>query len=63
MTSNTPWTPSLAWHAKVLSVLLLLCAAVLGIGWYITARLPQPYQVKHPAPQATPWKGQPQENL
>lgn len=61
--TNTSWTPSLSWHAKVFGVLLVVCAVLFAVGWYVTARLPQPYQPKRPAPQVTVWKGQPQENL
>ena len=60
---NTPWTPSFTWHAKTVGALLVVCAVIFAACCYLTSRLPQPYQIKHPAPQVTPWKGNVQENL
>lgn len=60
---NSQWTPTFFWHAKLFGVLLVICTLMLAAGWYITNRLPQPYQPKKSAPQATPWKGPVQENL
>ena len=44
MTPNTSWTPSFTWHAKAVAWCLALCLVALGVGWYITNRLPAPYQ-------------------
>ena len=52
----TPWHPSFRFHARLLGVLVLVCALLFVVIFYQVARLPAPYQTYSPAPQTTPWK-------
>ena len=53
---NTPWMPSIKWHAKILGLLLAGCIMAFFILKYVTGVLPTPYQPKRPAPETMPWQ-------
>ncbi|MBO7191679.1 MAG: hypothetical protein J6V32_06315 [Elusimicrobiaceae bacterium] len=44
MTTNSAWTPSFMWHVKTVILCLVFCSVALAALWYITDRLPAPYQ-------------------
>ncbi len=63
MTSPQPaeWKPTAAWHAKTITVILVLAVlAFFALKW-ATDRLPEPFAKKRPAPQTTPWLGTQQD--
>ena len=50
-----PFVPTWKWHAKVLLVILLLCATAFFCLSCLVSHLPQPYQKRVPPAQTTPW--------
>lgn len=55
MNNAAPWKPTFLWHAKVFGVALACCLGAYFVLTYATAKLPAPYQQRHPAPETTPW--------